>query len=304
MDVKGEEAMPKTILITGATGSVSSAIFPILKTSGANLRALVHHRRKAISLVEQDVEVIEGDLGRPRTLGQAFDGADTVWILTAAGPRAPEHSSNALWAARKGGARHIVRMSAVGAAHDAPTINSRLHALSDAELVASGIPYTILKPHFFMQNLLMAAQSVATEGAIYVPMGEARLPMIDVRDISEAAARVLTTPGHEQKTYTLTGPRAVSIHDAATALSRALNKPVKYVPVPLEAADDALAKMGIDEWMRELLTDYFAAYSSNWGTAVTTDFEYIVRREPHSIEDFARDFAGAFGNPQSNASGA
>jgi uncharacterized protein YbjT (DUF2867 family) len=296
--------MPKTILITGATGTVSSAVFPILKTSGANLRALVRNRQKANSLAEQGIEVIEGDLGRPRTLGQAFEGADTVWILTVAGPRAPEHSSNALWAARKGGARHIVRMSAIGAAHDAPTINSRLHALSDAELVASGIPYTILKPHYFMQNLLTAAPSVATQGVIYMPLGEARLPMIDARDISDAAARVLTTPGHEKKTYTLTGPRAVSLHNVATALTTALNKPVKYVPVPLDAAEDSLAKMGLDEWMRALLTDYFAAYGNNWGGAVTADFEHVVGRDPRSIEDFARDFARAFGNPYANALGA
>ncbi len=287
--------MSKTILITGATGQISSGIIPHLKGSGATLRALVRDRQRAASLAEQGVEVVEGDLGRPRTLGRAFAGAETVWILTPPGPRAPEQSSNALWAARQGGARHVVRMSAIGAAHDAPTINSRLHALSDAELAASGIPYTILRPHAFMQNVMMSAQSVAEQGALYLALGEGRLGMIDARDVAEAAARVLTTAGHENKIYTLTGPRAVSLAEVAAALGAALGKPVKYVPIPIEAADEAMAKMGLDEWTRTLSTDYFAAYSRNWADAVTGDFSQLVGRPARSIDDFARDFAGAFG---------
>ena len=154
--------MSKTILITGATGNVSSGIIAKLKGPGHSLRALVHSPEKAAALKQQGIEVHAGDLEKPWTLGPAFAGADTVWILTPPGPRAPEQSSNALWAARQGGAKHVVRMSAVGAAHKAPTINSRLHALSDAELAASGIPFTILKPHFF-------AQPASMLGAMFTP---------------------------------------------------------------------------------------------------------------------------------------
>jgi uncharacterized protein YbjT (DUF2867 family) len=90
---------------------------------------------------------------------------------------APFQSSNALWAARCAGVKHIVRMSAVGAASDAPTLNSRLHALSDAELQNSGIAYTIVKPHFFTQNLMFSAASVADHGGFYLPLGAAKLPI-------------------------------------------------------------------------------------------------------------------------------
>jgi len=136
--------MSKTILVTGATGLVSSGIMAGLKGSGHKLRALVHHPEKVAALNQQGIETFVGDLHKPWTLPAAFAGADTVWILTPPGAQAPEQSSNALWAARQGGASHVVRMSAIGAAHAAPTINSRLHALSDAELAASGIPFTIL----------------------------------------------------------------------------------------------------------------------------------------------------------------
>ena len=182
--------MPKTFLITGATGSISSGIIAQLKDSPHRLRALVRNPEKAEDLKRQGVEIQVGDLEKPWTLGPAFAGADTVWILVPPRPRAPEQCSNALWAARQGGAKHVVRLSAFGAAHTARTINSRLHALSDAELVGAGIPFTILKPHFFAQNLTMAGQSVAQQGTLYLALGDGKMGLIDSRDISDFAVHV------------------------------------------------------------------------------------------------------------------
>jgi uncharacterized protein YbjT (DUF2867 family) len=286
--------MAKTILITGANGNVSSGILAQLKGSGHKLRALVRNSQKGEALKQQGVEVHVGDLEKPWTLGPAFAGADTVWLLSPPGPRAPEQSSNALWAAKQGGAKHVVRMSAVGAGFNAPTINSRLHGLSDAEVAASGIPYTIVKPHFFMQNFMMAAGSVAKEGAIYFALGEGKMGVIDTRDISEFAAKVLTTPGHEGKTYTITGPASISMHQVAEAIGAAVGKPVKYIPVPVEGAKQAMAGM-MDEWMLNLLGDYFVAYSGGWGDLATKEFQAVTGKAPRGIEQFARDFAGAFG---------
>jgi uncharacterized protein YbjT (DUF2867 family) len=287
--------MPNTILITGATGTISSGIIAQIKGSEHSLRALVRNPKKAEELKRQGVKICVGDLEKPWTLGPAFAGADTVWILSPPGPRAPEQCSNALWAARQGGAKHVVRMSAFGAAHTAPTINSRLHALSDAELVGSGIPFTILKPHFFMQNLMTAAQSIAQQGAMYFALDDGKMGVIDSRDISDFAAHVLTTPGHEGKTYTLTGPASLSMHQIAAAIGEAVGKTVTYVPVSIDDARQSMAQLGLDDWMANLLCDYFAAYSANWGDRVTDDFQRVTGKAPRNIEQFARDFAQAFG---------
>ena len=286
--------MSKTILITGATGKISSGIIAQLKGSEHRLLALVRIPGKAEELKRQGVELRVGDLEKPWTLGPAFAGADTVWILASPGPRAPEQCSNALWASRQAGAKHVVRMSAYGAAHTAPTINSRLHALSDAELVASGIPFAILKPHFFMQNLLMAAQSVSQQGAMYFALADGKMGLIDSRDISEFAAHVLTTAGHEGKTYTLTGPASVTMHQVAVVIGEAIGKAVKYVPVAIETARQSMLQMGMDEWAANLLCDYFVAYSANWGDLVTDDFQRVMGKAPRSITQFASDFADAF----------
>jgi hypothetical protein len=120
--------------------------------------------------------------------GRRLDIDGVIWAVP--GPRAPQQASSALWAARQSDVKRVVRLSAVRAAHDAPTENSRLHALSDRELEHSGISYTILKPHFFMQSLLMWAQTVAEQGTFHAALGDGKLGMIDVGDIAAVAAKV------------------------------------------------------------------------------------------------------------------
>ena len=285
-----------TILLTGATGKVSSATIGELKGAGHKVIAMVRDLEKSKGLAALGAELRVGDLAKPRALGPVFADVDVALLLAPAGELAPFLSSNALWAAKQAGVKHVVRMSAVGAAHDAPTLNSRMHALSDAELVASGLRYTILKPHFFMQNLMMTAQSIAQQGTFYFALGEAALPVIDVRDIAKVAARVLANPAdHANKVYTLTGPAAVTMHTFAKAVADTIGKKVTYVPVPVSAAIESMAKMGVDEYGLTSLGDYFTAYSKGWQNEVTPDVKRITGAEPRSIATFVSDFAAAFG---------
>lgn len=285
-----------TILLTGANGKVSSAAIAALQGSGHKLVALVRDEGKGKELAAKGVELRVGDLNHLRTVEDLFGGVDVAFLLSPPGPNAPVQSSNALWAARRGGVKHVVRMSAVGAAHTAPTINSRLHALSDSELIASGIPYTILKPHFFMQNLLGVAQTVIDQGMIFFGLGDAKLPVVDVRDIAASVAAILANPApHAGKAYTLTGPAAVSLHQFAGAVSEAIGKPVKYQPIPVPAMIETLAKYGADDFAQTAMRDYFTAFSGGWEDAVTTAVKDLTGREPRGVQEFARDFAGAFG---------
>ena len=285
-----------TILLTGASGNVSRATIEALKGSGHRLIGLVRDVAKAPGLKEQGLEVRVGDLSRPRSLEGAFAGVDTAWLLVSAGAAAPYLASNALWAAREAGVKHVVRMSAVGAAHAAPTLNSRMHALSDSDVAGSGGSFTILKPHFFMQNLMMAAKAVAEQGTLTFALGNAALPMIDVRDIGAVAAKVLSEPKpHVGKTYTLTGSVRVTLEQVAAALGAALDKPVKYVAVPVAAQVETLARFGADDYAQVSIRDYFTAYSQGWQAEVTPELERILGRPARTIADFAKDNAAAFG---------
>lgn len=284
-----------TILLTGANGKVSSEAIRGLQGQGHRLIGLVRDPAKAKNLEALGVELKVGDLEKLRTVEALFEGIDVAWLLTVPGPTAPLQASNALWAARRAGAKHVVRLSAVGAAHDAPTLNSRLHALSDAELMGAGIPFTILKPHYFMQNLLMSARTVAEEGVLSQAFGDAKVPMIDVKDIGAVAAKVLAAPAaHAGKTYTLTGA-PVSLTEVASAIGQAVGKPVKYVPVPVASVVESIAKMGGDDYRQVSLRDYLTAYAGGWMATPTSTVKDITGRDPRSITEFARDSAGAFG---------
>jgi uncharacterized protein YbjT (DUF2867 family) len=286
-----------TILLTGASGTVSSAAIRALQGKGHKLIGLVRdvHSGKAKAIEKLGVELRTGDLEKPRSVEGAFEGVDVAWILTPPGPMAPYQSSAALWGARLGKVKHVVRMSAVGAAHDAPSLNGRMHALSDTELRQSGIPFTIVKPHFFMQNLMGSAQSVAEQGVIYMALGDAKLPMVDVRDIGDTVAAILNAPEkHAGQTYTLTGA-PTSIAQAATAIGEAIGKPVKYQPVPVATAVENIRKLGWGDFGETSMRDYLTAYSQGWQSTPTSAVKDIAGHEPRSISEFARDFAGAFG---------
>jgi uncharacterized protein YbjT (DUF2867 family) len=289
--------MKRTLLMTGATGLVSSALIQALEArKDLKLRALVRDPNKAAALRGRGIETVAGDLDDPESLSPAFEGVTDLWLLNAVSPRQPENAMNALWAAKRAGVERVVRMSAIGAAHDAPSRNGRLHALSDAELMASSLKWTILRPHFFMQNLLMSAGSIAQQGTFYFDMGEGKLGLIDARDIGAFAARVLSSPPaeHHGKIYTLTGPASISFEEVAVQLSQGIDKPVRYVPVPHAAARKAMLEIGMPAWLAGMLVEYATAYSENWGNFTTPHVEELLGRPATSVRAFARDHAQVF----------
>lgn len=287
---------PSTILITGATGTVSTSLIAILaQWPHVRLRALARDRTKAAKLQARGIETVCGDLDNAGTLACAFDGVDTLWLLTAPGPRASENSMNALWAARQAGVRWVVRLSAIGAAPDAPTRNGRLHAQSDHEVMVSGLQWTILRPHFYMQNLLALAPAITGQDVLPYALGQGKLGLIDARDIADFAARIFATPQtHAGRTYTLTGPAALSGDDIARSIGGQIGRTIRYVPIPFQAAREAMLGAGASTWIVDMVLEYSQAYASGWGDFVTRDFPQLMQRPARSVADFAHDHATHF----------
>jgi uncharacterized protein YbjT (DUF2867 family) len=289
----------KTVLVTGATGTVSTALLGALEGKpGLKLRALVRDpaSAKAQGLEKDGVEVVAGDLEEPDTLAEAFEGVDILWLLTPASALEPSMGSNAVTAARKAKVGHIVRNSAIKAGYDAPNRNGRLHALVEESVKASGIPWTILRPHYYMQNLLSSANSVASDGVLYMNMGQGRVGMIDGRDVGVFAAKVIEDAAqHAGRTYTPTGPEVTTMAESAETLSSLLGKRVNYVAVPPEAAQQAMLGFGLSRWFVGNVVEYGRAYSDGWGDFTTNDFKDVTGQEARSFKQFATDFAPAFG---------
>ena len=146
-----------------------------------------------------------------------------------------------------------------------------------------------------MQNTMMAAQTVASDGVVYMPFKDGKIDMVDVRDVADVALKVLTEDGHEGREHTLTGPASISFHDVAAGLSKALGKEVQYVDVPLEAGREAMVGMGMPEWVADGYTELMEEFSKNWADLVSPAVEKITGRPGRSYEQFARDFAQVFG---------
>jgi len=292
------------ILVLGPTGNVGSALTPRLTAMGADFRALVRDESseasKVQALKDAGVEVFYGDLNNLDTLHAAFEGVAKVFLLTTPGPNGGAMASNAIAAAKQSGNPHVVNLSVARATSDHPSRFGREHGETDTELMESGLPYTFVRGIYFMQNTLAAAQTVASQGTIYMPMKDGKVGMIDARDVAEAVAKVLTSDGHEGKSYLLTGPDSISISDVAKTLSRLLEKEVKYVDVPPEAAKEAMLGMGIPEWIADGIIELAGALSEGLGDYTTDDFEKLTGHHPNSYETFARDFAQVFGGVSQN----
>ena len=276
-----------TILITGANGNIASLTIQHLRAAGEDVRAVVRDEAKAGPLREAGCEVVVQDLDEP-VPASLFDGVSSALFLTAPNPDADKQMHHLIEAAQ-GTDVHVVRLSAIGAAPDAPTSNGRLHHASDDELTASGLRYTILRPSWFMLNILWGLESIAKENKIYQGMGDGSIGMVDVRDIAAVAAKILQDRSHAGETLTLTGPASVTWHDFATAVGASLEQPVEYVPVPVDAVKQGVLEMGMGQWFADMMADYSTAYGQDWGDIVTDDVENVLGRPPRSIDAFSND---------------
>jgi uncharacterized protein YbjT (DUF2867 family) len=279
------------VLVTGATGNTGSILVPALRSAGVEVRAFVRNASKARPLKDVGAEIVVGDLDQPETIAPAVQGVDKIYLLTWNGPTQAQQAQNVIEAARRAGNPHIVRHSMWGS--ERSRIVQQGNQVEEM-LRSSGLPWTMLRPTFFMQNTILAAQTIASDGAIYWDMGDGRLGMIDIRDIVDVAVAVLTGSGHEGKGYRLTGPRAISFHDVAATFSRVLGKDVKYVNVPSEAVLESMVGMGFPEWIAKGYLELDEGFSEGFANSTTDAVKTLTGHPARSFEQFVRDFAQVF----------
>ncbi len=283
------------VLVTGATGNTGSLLVPALLKAGVDVRVFVRNEAKAKPLKDLGAEVVSGDLDEPGTILPAVKNVDKIYLLTWNGETQLKQAENVINAAKYEGVPYIVRHSMWGPE------NSRIIKQGDKieEMIkSSGLQWTLLKPTFYMQNTMMAAQTISSGGVIYWDMKDGRLGMIDVRDIADSALAVITGEGHEGKSYILTGPGAISFNDVASTFSRVLDKEVKYVNVPGEAALQSMTRMGVPQWIAEGYVELSEGFSKNFANSTTENVKILTGHSARSFEQFAKDFAQVFSSKE------
>ena len=136
-------------------------------------------------------------------------------------PRQVAWQGNFVEAARRTGVVHIVKLSGLGTAPDSPLRSGRWHAQTERHIADAGLPFTYLHPPFFMQNLLRSAAAIAAQGVLVASMQAGKIAMVDARDVAAVAVAALTSDDHVGKTYTITGPEALSFQEVAQKLAAA-----------------------------------------------------------------------------------
>jgi len=281
------------ILVTGATGLIGGAVLRRLSQAGVPARALTRDMKKAQTM--PGVTWVAGDLGKPETLPAAFEGAKTLFLLTHYLEDMVELQHNAIAAARAAGVTHVVKVSAFAASDHSKAPIGRWHYHVEKELQESGLGWTMLRLHHFMQNLLAQAEYVKNEGAIYSPSGDGKIPYVDGRDVGAVAAVTLTTPGHLGKKYVLTGSEAMSYRQAAEIIAAVIGKPVRFVDESPDQARARRVREGVPPAVIESVLA-IGAYQRAGGKTVTitSTIADLTGRPPRTVEEFVREHASFF----------
>ncbi|MGB7542965.1 MAG: SDR family oxidoreductase [Burkholderiales bacterium] len=283
------------ILVTGANGLNGRALLHLLSAKGVPVRALVRNTARADGLSSlPKVEIVQGDMARPETLGGPLQGVDRAMLISSSDPAMLEVQSNFIDAARKAGVKHVVKLSGIIPEPDSPFRFARMHAEIEKRLEASGMAFTHLRAGEFMPAYFRQVPNIAAKGAIFLPMEDAKIASIDVGDIAEVAATVLTSPGHQGKTYPLTGPEALTMAEVAAKLSSATGKTIRYVNVAPEDAKKAQLAAGMPPYLVDALAELFAERRKGKEGKVSGAVPELLRRRATSFDEFAVRNAAVF----------
>jgi NAD(P)H dehydrogenase (quinone) len=225
--------------VTGANGHLGRLVIEDLEQKGAGVIALARAPAKAADV---GVPVREADYNKPATLERAFAGVDRLVLISSSevGKRAAQHR-NVIRAAKKAGVKRIVYTSLLHADRS-PLDLAAEHLATEAELKASGIPYTILRNGWYTENYTGSVGAALASGAFLGSAGDGRISSATRADFAGAIAAVAIGPGRENETYELAGDDAFTLSDLAAEISRQTGKTIAYRNLP--QADYAAALTG------------------------------------------------------------
>jgi uncharacterized protein YbjT (DUF2867 family) len=282
------------VLVTGATGNTGSALLQQLEKRVAGVRAMVRSPGDAVRLPTRSATVVVGNFDDPRSLEAALEGVSRAYLVTPSSPDAEAQQMRFAELAAAAGVRRLVKLSQFAASESSPVRFLRYHAAVERRIRELGIGFTFLRPNLYFQGLLAFQPMIAAQGHFVAPIGDARVSAVDVRDIAAVAASALTEEGHDGKTYMITGPAAVTHTEMASALSKAIGKPVAFIDVPPDAFASALKAAGVPAWQVDGLVEDYAHYARGEAATISPHVREVTGVEPRDVGSFAKDYASAF----------
>jgi uncharacterized protein YbjT (DUF2867 family) len=283
------------ILVTGAGGKTGKAVIKALVARGTPVRAFVRSSAHEIVLKAMGVsEVVRGATDDPHALAQAVRGTDAICqICPNVNPREVAFAKTVAAAATDLGVSRLVYHSVLH-----PQIEAMPHHWNKLRveeiLFGSALDITILQPTAYMQNSLAEWDRMVSDGIYRVPYPiETRLSLVDLDDVAEAAALVLTNGGHSGATYELVGTPPLSQIEIAETFGQALKKTIRAETEAIESWDQRARSAGMDDYSRETLIKMFRAYARDGLKGNPNVLSWLLGRPATSLAAFAARMAAA-----------
>jgi NAD(P)H dehydrogenase (quinone) len=283
------------ILITGAGGKTGMAVIKALVARGAPVRAFVRSLAHEAALTAMGArEVVAGEMGDAHTLSRAVRGTEAIYhICPNVSPHEVVFAKGLIAAATDLGVSRLVYHSVLH-----PQIEAMPHHWNklrvEEMLFASALEIAILQPTVYMQNSLAQWDRMVRDGVYRVPYpAETRLSLVDLDDVAEAAALVLTSAGHSGATYELVGMPPLSQIEIAGTFGQTLNKAIRVEAEAVESWDQRARSAGMDSYQRETLIKMFRAYARDGLKGNPNVLGWLLGRPATSLAAFAARIAAA-----------
>ena len=270
------------LAVTGASGRLGGRVARALAAAGAEQRLLVRTPSRAPQL--PGAEVVRAAYRDGGAVRRALAGVDVALMVSAAEAedRVEEHRTF-VDAAAAAGVRHLVYISFFGAAPDATFVLARDHHATERHIERSGMTWTFLRDNLYADFVPLLA---GEDGVLRGPAGDGRVSVVAQDDIAAATTAVLRDPAaHERRTYSLTGPEAVTLTEAAATLTRVLGRPFSFHDETVEEAYASRSSYGAADWQLDAWVSTYTAIASGELAAVTGDVELLTGRPPSSLAD-------------------
>ncbi len=274
------------ILVTGAAGKTGLAVIRALDRVGASVRALVHKAESQDAVESAGAcEIYLGDLLNLNDLQQIMQGVEAVYhICPNVHPGELEIGIRIIQAAKEAGVNHFVFHSVLH-----PQIESMPHHWQklrvEERLIESGMPFTILQPTAYMQNIISLIPKILEEGVYRVPYPiQTATSLVDLQDLAEAAALVLTEAGHTGAIYELVGTEPITQAQVAAVLSVVLGKDIEAQRIPFNTWETQALKNGLGSYQRYTLLKMFQHYMNFGFNGNPLVLSWLLDRQPTSLE--------------------
>lgn len=283
LNLYSRKVLLTVLLVIGGTGQIGSHFSSSVRDRH-DVRAIAHTLKSQGKLSALGFDVVAGSIDDPGTLARALDGVDRLFLATPNHERLAEREIAVIEAAECAGVRRLAKISVVFAGE--PMILTAPHGLVEQRLQSSSLEWVALQPVAFMDNVLGQLDGVA-QGAFYFAAGVAHIPLIDTRDIADAALAFLDGSTDERGSVVVTGPQSITLSEFADRLGASVSRPVAYVDPGPEGWRGALLGAGLPEWYADGLVELFSRYTSAGDTPATGGVQRLTGQPARTVEAFA-----------------